>query len=312
MYKEVLDQLLKYDKISIFRHQRPDGDCMFSALALESFIKDNFPDKTVKIAGEDIYDLVSRNDKLSDRYIKESLAFIVDTSNETRIDDQRAMKARFKIKMDHHPLLENYGDINIIEPKTSACCELIAKILFSKDFKGYEISRKTCEYLYCGIISDTINFRTTNVTTDTFSIASKLVKVGDLQISELVEFVMDKSLDSFQKAAKIVSKLKLRGSFGYIFLKLSDLEKIGVSQIEAKNNIDEIGKIKELNIWSVAIETKDKLIDCSVRSKKGFIVNQLCARYGGGGHANAAAVKNLSKKDFKRFYEELDNMANQN
>ena len=42
MYKPILDKIKEYDYITIYRHQRPDGDCMFSALALYEFLKDNY------------------------------------------------------------------------------------------------------------------------------------------------------------------------------------------------------------------------------------------------------------------------------
>ena len=65
MYKEILDKIKEFDQISIFRHQKPDGDAMFSALALYRFLKDNFPEKDIKVAGKDEYDLISRNDRMS-------------------------------------------------------------------------------------------------------------------------------------------------------------------------------------------------------------------------------------------------------
>jgi nanoRNase/pAp phosphatase (c-di-AMP/oligoRNAs hydrolase) len=310
MYKIILDKLKEFDLISIFRHQRPDGDAMFSALAFESYIKDNFPEKTVKIGGEDIYDLTSKNDQISDDYLKKSLAFILDTSDADRIDDNRALNAAFSIKIDHHPLMAKYADHNFIEPKASACAEILAKIFLSKEFRNLSLSKKTCEYLYCGIISDTINFRTTNVTYQTLSIASKLVKRGDLSVSKLVEFVMDKDIDTFKKSSQVLAKLQIKGRFGYIYLTPKDLTRIGITQVQAKTNIDEIGRIKDLSIWSIALETDDGTVDCSVRSKSGYIINTICVAHGGGGHVNAAAVKKLSKKEFKEFYKELEDLAN--
>ncbi len=312
MYKEILDRIKEYDKISIFRHERPDGDCMFSALAMETFIKDNFPLKEIKIAGKDTYDLISRNDELSDSYIKSSLAIILDTSNSERIDDGRALNAEYRIKIDHHPLKDNYGDINIIEPKASACAEILAKIFLSRDFKDLILSKQVCEYLYSGIVSDTINFRTTNVTASTLSTASKLVRRGDLNISKIVEFVMDKNLDDFKKSSKVVARLQTKGSFGFIILDQNDMKKIDISKPQAKNNIDEIGRIKELNVWSIAIETSDGLYDCSARSKEGFVVNEVCAQFGGGGHKNAAAAKKLNMEDLRSFLSKLERIANQN
>ncbi|MBQ1322545.1 MAG: DHH family phosphoesterase [Erysipelotrichaceae bacterium] len=304
MFKEILSVIQEYDKISIFRHVRPDGDCMFSAIALESFIHDNFPKKQVKIAGEDTYDVFQRNDKLSDSYIRNSLAIVVDTSSHDRIDDTRSLSAPFVIKIDHHPIEDKYGNINYVDPKAAACAEIIAEMFLSPAFKGMIISQNTCRYLYAGIIADTINFRTTNTSAKTLSIASKLVKKGNLDVASVVEYVMDKDLAYFKHSTKIRSKLKVKGHFGYIVLSKEQLDKIGVTNMEAKINIDEIGKIKEFNIWSIATEN-DGLYDVSVRSRRGYTINEICAHYGGGGHKNAAAAKKLTKKDLNEMYKIL-------
>ena len=302
MYQKILEKIREYDSITIFRHQRPDGDCMFSALALDRFLKDNFPDKKIKIAGKDVYDIISRNVKISDRFIRNSLAFVLDTSNWDRIDDDRVQNAKFTIKIDHHPIVEDYADINLADVKASACAEVLAKMFMSRQFKGLILSEETCRYLYCGIMSDTINFRTTNVTADTMEIASKLIRKGDLKISELVEYVMDTDIESFKKSTVIRSKLQVKGKLGYIILKESDLKKLNMTQMEAKNNIDEIGRIKDLNIWAIAIENEQRF-DCSVRSKRGYVINSICREYGGGGHANAAAAKKMDQKTLNEFLE---------
>jgi len=182
MYKEFLELIKKYDSIAIFRHVRPDGDAMFSALALYTFLKDNFKDKKVKISGKDTYEIINISHPISDSFIKKSLAVVVDTSNKERVDDQRFLNAECIVKIDHHPVVDDYGYLNIVDSKSAACCELLARILFSREFKGYYISPETCKYLYCGLVTDTLNFRITTVSYKTFEVAYKLVKTGDLKV----------------------------------------------------------------------------------------------------------------------------------
>ena len=305
MYKEFLDLIRQYDCITIFRHARPDGDAMFSAAAVYTFLKDNFKDKKVKVAGQDTYEKINKTDRISDKFIKQSLAIVVDTSTSNRVDDQRFEMARKVVKIDHHPIVENYGYLNIVDPKASACCEVIAKILFSKEFKNYNISEKTCCYLYCGLITDTINFRTTNVTYKTLETAAKLAKKGNLKVSDLVEYLLDKDMDTFHKVSNIRSYLKVKEKFGYISLTQRDLKKLEIGALDAKNNIDEIGKISDLMIWAFAVEEEDGTYSVSVRSKRGYVINGICHRYGGGGHANASGVKGLTKKKLNSLYNEL-------
>jgi len=304
MYNSILNKIKEYDSITIFRHQRPDGDCMFSALALHSFIRDNFKEKTVKIAGNDEYDIITKKDRISDAYIRRSLAIVVDTATAERVDDNRFMEADFIIKIDHHPAVDDYGDINYVNSKAAATCEIMADMFRSKEFSSFVVSKKTCRYLYCGMITDTLNFKTTNTTYHTLDTASYLAKTGDLKISDLVEYVMNVDLDTFQKLSKIRSYFKVKEKFGYILLNKKQLDQIGIGAAEAKSHIDEIGNIDELKIWAFAVENNGRY-DCSVRSKRGYIINTICSKYHGGGHSNAAAVKQIEKSSLDHLFSEL-------
>ena len=51
-YKEVLNNIKKFDRIAIFRHIMPDFDALGSQFGLATWIKDNFPNKEVKVLGD--------------------------------------------------------------------------------------------------------------------------------------------------------------------------------------------------------------------------------------------------------------------
>ena len=305
MYKKLLDKINEYDHITIFRHVHPDGDAMFSALALYYFIKDNFKDKKLKMTGFDDYGVITVKHKVSDAFIKKSLAIIVDTSSRNRVDDERFELAPFSIKIDHHPIVDQFADLNYVDHKMAACCEYLADIFHSRTFSGYKISPKVCEYLYCGILTDTNNFSTSSTTAKTLKTAAMLAEKGDLKISDLVNYLNDLEIDLYQKVSKMRNYLKIDKAFGYIILDEKDLMEIGIDPYEAKNNIEEIGHIKNLKIWAFAVEVGDKNYSVSVRSKRGYVINEICQKYGGGGHANACGVKDLSKSKLNALFDEL-------
>lgn len=308
MYEKLLNKIKQYDKITIYRHVRPDGDCMFSALAMYNFLHDNFKEKSIRICGSDKFDLISKNDSVSDKFIMDSLAIVLDTATTARVDDFRCMAAKYVIKIDHHPVVENYGDMNIVKPEASSTCELLASILMSKTFSKYRLSNKVYEYLYCGIVTDTINFRTSNCTSNTFKIAASLIEKGNLKPSDLVEYLTDSDLKTYKKITELRNRLVVKDRFGYIKLNSKDLQKIGMEPVEAKNNIDEIGTIKDLNIWAFAVENNGAW-DCSIRSKRAYIVNKIATKYNGGGHPNACAVKHIKASELKLMFEELTKLS---
>lgn len=307
-YLKLLKKIIEFDKITIYKHIKPDGDCVFSSLALKQFIKDNFTNKTVKIVGNEEFDLISANQKCSDSFIQQSLGICLDTSTSARIDDFRALATKYLVKIDHHPFSENYADYDIVDDKTSSACELLAKIFLCRPFNKYKLSKKTCEFLYCGMVTDTINFKTTNVTYNTFEIASKLIKIGALQPSNLTEYVMDYSYNTFKKRSSVRNYLAVDGKFGYIKLNSNNLSKLKLSAKEAKTFIDEIGTIKDINVWIFAVEEND-LWDVSIRSKRGYIVNSIASKYNGGGHPNAAATKKLSKNQLNQLINDCKKLS---
>lgn len=305
MYNDFLNKIKEYECIAIFRHQKPDGDAMFSSLALYHFLKDNFKDKKIKVVGNEKYDVITKNDKVSDSFIKKALVIILDTSIKNRIDDSRAFTGDYIIKIDHHPIIDNYGDMNIIDTNAAAASYILASILLSKPFSKYKISSLVYKYLYCGIVTDTINFRTTNTTSDTLKLASILIEKGDLKIAELVDWVMNYTLIDYNKITNIRKQLKYKDKFAYVCLNQKQLNEIGFNYIEAKNKIDEIGSIQDINVWAFATQNPDGTYGASVRSKRKYIINEICRKYGGGGHPNAAAVKNISKRQLNLMFNEL-------
>ena len=88
MYKEIWNRIRSYDSIVIFGHINPDGDCYGSQIGLKNAILDNFQDKKVFIVGTGypkLFSLMGSLDQVDDDTIKNSLAIVVDTSNQYRI-----------------------------------------------------------------------------------------------------------------------------------------------------------------------------------------------------------------------------------
>ena len=56
-YNLIVDLIKKYDNITIFRHQRPDGDAAGSQLGLKTWILDNFDNKNVYAIGNETFDI---------------------------------------------------------------------------------------------------------------------------------------------------------------------------------------------------------------------------------------------------------------
>ena len=119
-YGRILSAIKRYDRIAIFRHIMPDYDALGTQLGLATFIKDNFPNKEVRVLGDNHVTFTPRlfpvMDSLNDSWFREPfLAIILDVGNVKRIADPRFKKAKFKIKLDHHPDVEEFAKIKIVD-----------------------------------------------------------------------------------------------------------------------------------------------------------------------------------------------------
>lgn len=311
MYEKLLDKVKNYNNISIFRHVRPDGDAVFSQVALKEFIESNFKNKHVEVIGKDEYDLFPYSNVSSEKFVSSSLAIVLDTATLTRCDSEFVSSAEYIIKIDHHPNKDKYGDINIVDDKCSSTCELLCKIFFSDTFKKYRLNKKVCEYLYAGILTDSIGFKTSNTTHNSLYYASLLAKIGKFDISALNNYVFSKDVKYFNSISKLRTYFKIKDNIGYIIVDNKLLKRLHLSKDEAKNAIDEFNHINGLKIWAIFAEgPKNGHFDGSIRSKTAYTINSICSNYNGGGHKNACGVKSLTMSQINNLLKDLKKSIN--
>lgn len=309
IYLEILELIKQYDTITIFRHAHPDCDAVGAQFALKSWILDNFNTKQVYACGyEDCgQGIFPSHEEVSDEIIQNSLAIVLDCSNKERVDDLRFESAKHVIKIDHHPDLTPFGDTQLVIVKAAATCEILT--YFFQYFKDYKLSITTANYLYKGILTDTICFKTSNTSAKTLESASYLAQFG-IDIPSINRELFDISLDEFEFASYIRSKLICKGkSLGYIILSDDELKKYQMKPHDARNYISEIGNIKEFEIWCMFTEKEDQsgFYDGSLRSKT-IPINDLARSYKGGGHANASGVKDLTYDELMELMDKLQEL----
>ena len=155
----ILEQIKKYNKIIIHRHQRPDPDAIGSQIGLAEILKASFPYKQIYVVGKDIpgLDWIGQMDEIDGQTFDGALVIVTDTANAPRIDDRRFDNGDKLIKIDHHPNDEPYGDLMWVEPEASSCSEMIYSFYqhFAKELK---MPKKAASALYAGIIGDTGRF----------------------------------------------------------------------------------------------------------------------------------------------------------
>ena len=189
LYEEIFQKIKENDKIIIHRHERPDPDAYGSQGAMYQIIKENFPEKKLITVGKDSpsLDFLFKNSEVTEEDYKEALVIVTDTANFPRIDGKLFTKNNFLIKIDHHPPLDNYGSINLVDTEVSSCSELIYNFYKYLNKKyNIKLNDEAAKLLYLGIVGDTGRFLFPNTSNNTLKVASELIKY-DFNMSALLD-----------------------------------------------------------------------------------------------------------------------------
>lgn len=298
----------RYDLITVFRHQNPDPDALGSQWGLVSWLKESFPQKRIYACGHHVGvkpHLFEPYDQIDEATVADSFAIILDTSNAARIDDQRYKTAKMSLKIDHHPLGEAYATHQIVDERASSTSEIVAGLIREVMLEE-PISFKSARYLYMGILTDSLNFSTANVTPSTLKNAAYLAQ-SNLDLPQINQDLYLIDENEFKFVTRMRSASIVDGNLIYAVVTKAMTEACGITPNMAKEHVNDLGSVKEYEIWILFVQQEapnEHLYNGSIRSRT-LTVNDIASRYGGGGHRLAAAVKNLTLDDIQCVIRDL-------
>jgi len=307
--QEILNKIKAYQTIIIHRHVRPDADALGSQCGLKEMIQLSFPDKEVYAVGEEdpALHFLARMDTIEDEVYNGALVITCDTANTSRISDERYTLGKEVIKIDHHPNHDAYGDIMWVDTTASSTSEIIYDLyLFGKEV-GLQMNSTIARLIYGGIVGDTGRFLFPSTTNKTFRYAAELIECpfnrselyeGLYAINQNIARLRGYVLQNFHMSKSGVSSIKLSKDI---------LEKFHLEPMETSNLVGALGDIEEIKAWVFFIE-EDDVIRVRIRSK-GPIINELAAKYNGGGHPLAAGASVTSWEEADQLISDLEDLC---
>lgn len=302
----------KYNKIAIFRHIMPDFDALGTQMGLYYFLKENFPEKDIKVLGDNHVTFTPRlfpeMDKVSDSWFNEPfLAIIVDVSNKSRIADPRFEKAECIVKIDHHPNVEEFAKYNIVDTSMAAASELLVSILLNFKHK-YVLGKDSATNFYVGIAGDSGRFQYSSTSAHTFAIASELIQRG-ISLNEIYAKMYVKQIDDLAVTAYILNNYKISPKgVAYYVLDSKTQKDLKITTERGKENVNLFSNIVGINIWCSITQDEDPKEPCwriSIRSRD-YVINGVATEFGGGGHAQASGAKIATLDELPKFIAALD------
>ena len=309
IYRKIYTAIKKYDTIVIARHVGPDPDALGSTIGLKEIIKKTFPNKKVFAVGCSAakFKYLGILDKFTEDMYQNSLLIVTDTPDKGRVDSVDPAKFSFSIKIDHHPFIEKYCDIEWIDETSSSASQMIMELTFNSKL---EITKNAAEKLYVGLVADTDRFLFSYTTPRTFDLVSRLIKETKLDFTELYKNLYIRPFREIRFQGYLQDNLQVtKHGFGYIKITEDILEKYNVDAATAGNMVNNFGFIDEILSWAIFSEDRNNnIIRGSIRSR-GPIINETASHFGGGGHIFASGVRLKTFDDCDMLIEELDDIC---
>lgn len=307
-FKLIYKQIKKYNNIVIARHIGPDPDAVGAELALRDILKEKFVNKNIYAVGNPAskFKFMGSLDKVEDK-IDKCLLIVLDTPDIKRIDGVDIKDYDYIIKIDHHPFIEKYADIEYIDDGACSSCQILLEFFLTMKFN---ISEEVAKNLYMGIISDTDRFLHDYTSSKTFSLVSKLIDKTNLDFTKLYRPLYTRPIEEVRFEGYIYQNLVLSEN-GVAYIKIDEdlIKEYGVDSASPGNMINDLKFVKEIIVWVFLSEdTKSNLIRANIRSN-GPVINELATRFGGGGHKYASGARLTSWEQADRLIEELEKLV---
>ncbi len=309
IHKKIYNEIKKYKTIYIARHIGPDPDAVGSQTALRDSILLTFPLKKVYAVGSGVarFKYFGKLDKIDKFDFENSLLICLDVPDLKRVDIIGMEHFKNVIKIDHHPFVEKFGDIEYIDTEVTSASELILKLI---DETKLKMNKKVAENLFVGIMSDSNRLMFEPTTYKQFNIISNLVYSYKLDIQELYRNLYIKPLSEVRLMGYIASNLKVtKNKFAFIYLETDIIKSLGADASSASNMINDFNNIEEILVWMfITKDEKNNIFRINIRSR-GPYINEVAAKYNGGGHRYASGVRTSKMEDIESLENELDELC---
>ena len=292
--------------VAVVGHARPDGDCIGSQVALARGLR--ALGKTAVCVNANAVPrrllFAARGESFVTPAELEDLDYVavyVDCADRERVGAE--LMGRFPVvigNIDHHLSNQGYAEHNCVSAHAAATCEILAGLFLDR---AIEIDALTAQALYTGILTDTGQFRFASTTHRTFHLAAELVARGADPVEAGYELYEREPAGKFQLLQRFLASLEMHaeGRICIGTLPHGVFAETGTSHEDTEGLVDYARAIDGVDIGGL-IEEREGGAKASLRAKEAiYRVDQVAARFGGGGHACAAglSVEEVSADGFR-------------
>ena len=278
-------------KILVVSHIRPDGDAVGSVLGLGLALQEL--GKTVQMVIADgvptsLKHLPGSEQVRTSPEGEFDLIVSVDCSDLDRLGNAVTKHRPPEINIDHHATNQEFAILNLIDASAVSTTEIIYSHLEEWDLP---LTLSAADALLTGLITDTIGFRTSNISPKALRMAADLLEFGS-DLSNLYHLsLVNRTFEAMRFWGAGLSLLERDGPMIWTTLTMSDRKLAGYSGRDDADLINLLSAITGVEICMVFVEQPNGKVKVSWRSVPGIDVSQVAMVFGGGGHPVAAGAE---------------------
>ena len=295
--------------VAVIGHARPDGDCVGSQLGLARALRargqtvvcvnpDPVPRRLRFLVGDVPFvrpaDLPPGN----------LAAVFVDCADHDRAGAE--VRARFPTPcgaIDHHLSNGGFARHNIVDPASAATAEILAGLLFDC---ALPVDAATAQALFVGLVADTGQFRFPSTSRRSFLLAAELLARGANTSEAGYELYERQTAGGLRLLERFLASMRLEcgGRVCLGLLPEGVFAQTGSLPEDTEGMVDYTRAIDGVDIGGL-IEERPDGIKASLRAREPvYRVDQIAARFNGGGHACASGL-NVAGERIATFYPRL-------
>lgn len=277
----------EHDDYIIISHRRPDGDTLCSGAALCS---------ALRRAGKRAW--CFDNPETTDTYrpfvapylapegLSPSTLVTVDVASEGLFP--AGISTPVPLAIDHHPSNSRFAENLCLAAERSSCGELVMEII---EALCGSMTAGEANLLYAAVSTDTGCFQYSNTNAATLRAAAELVECGaeNSALNTLLFRTMSRARMALEGRMLTGMRYFKDGKISVNIVTQAMLDECGADENDCDDLAGIAGKAKG-SLISLTIREVAEGSKVSARSKPGINVSDVCAVYGGGGHAMAAGV----------------------
>ena len=307
---KIKDLIERCDEVFITAHKNIDLDAIGAILGMY-YISNNFGKNAHVIVDDEqvskevkraFYTLeetdnivATKYNDIKNRITDKSLLIIVDTNRKTRVQNEKLLKIKNKIIIDHHvetcDLIENVA-YKFIDIKASSSIEIVLDLI--NELNIY-IPSAMATIMFAGMYIDTNGFLHKS-TEKTHVCVSMLYKFG-LDNKE-AQYLLKQNFNEFKRRQKLTLKTEI---FGCIAITALDNK---YSNVELAKASDVLLSFENIEASFAIAKLDDDIVGISARSLGNIDVESIMHNFNGGGHKTDAATQ-IKGKTVDSVKEEL-------